>query len=456
MTQTQSKQTPSLVSVDRSSRGALSARATPVANTERAQATKRSTGEEATLSEDGAFDGFVFEEAGAAVAASPTREPAAQPVTRSSAPRSEPASRKEAPSSANVVVLTAATEAPKVAAPSTPAGVVNDVAKAPEAVDDRPKDPATEPASTAATSVSGRGDLELRAKLNQKEADLLALRGELSARDRLLLELNNTSLEIERSRFELSELLEQHTLLLSEARERIRALEAEKEANEKRIADMKAAFRGSEANWKRKLESELESLKIEHAAELAAHASAHATKLEQVGRSHAAEVERLFATHAAADEDAKTKHAEALKKAEAASNQALANVIAKYSKKVRSLQEVQEQALAKAAASHAATLEAAVAAAASDKATMIAEAESAQRAAQGELTTALGTIQFLERTQASQAERIARQESRIVTLEESLRLATERADAGEETLASLRRTLATGLSLLNPRTPEES
>jgi chromosome segregation ATPase len=332
---------------------------------------------------------------------------------------------------------------------------VNDVAKALEAVDDRSKDPG-EPASTAATSVSGRGDLELRAKLNQKEADLLALRGELSARDRLLLELNNTTLEIERSRFELSELLEQHTLLLSEARERIRALEAEKEANEKRIADMKAAFRGSEANWKRKLESELESLKIEHAAELAAHASAHATKLEQVERGHAAEVERLLATHAAADEDAKTKHAEALKKAEAASNQALANVIAKYSKKVRSLQEVQEQALAKAAASHAATLEAAVAAAASDKATVIAEAESAQRAAQGELTTALGTIQFLERTQASQAERITRQESRIVTLEESLRAATERADAGEETLASLRRTLATGLSLLNPRTPEET
>lgn len=447
MAQTQSKPTPNLVSVDRSGRVPIAVRvADGVIESSRAEAIKPAPREESAGSDDGVFDGFVFEEAGALVASTPTRESSVQSLKRGPDSGQEPVGRV-APT---VAAMTAAVAPVPKAAAHAPVAVVPVTAKKAEetqpAAEEPTKHPSVEP---TALGPAGRGDLELRAKLNQKEAEMLVLRGELSARDRSLLELSNRSLEIERSRIDLSEQLEINTQVLKEATDKIRAQEADKEATAKRIESMRAGFRRNEDDWKRKSAAERESLKSAHATEVAELIAAHETKLEQLERKSAAEVERLHAVRMAAEGEASEKHSEAIKNAEAAHNKALSNAVSMYTKKVRALQQVQEKALADATASHAAAMEAALAGAASDKASIIAEAETAHRATQNELAVALTTVQFLERTQASQSERCARQEAHIATLVEALQRATEKADAAAETLATVRRALGAGLSLLN-------
>jgi len=465
MTQPQSKQ-PILVSVDRNSKASGTVRVADAGlEADRAQVTKPAAAEAVNGSKAEMFAGFVFEEVGSPQPAASALQSVRRGMESEVAPKQVADTATPSGAAAPMAKLSvkpvsvpvAATPAPANSNPapanSNPAPANSNEEKRARQ-DEQPKPTATETTAGVSTNTATRGDLDLRARLNQKESELLSLRSEISARDRQLLDLNNNMLEVERSRIELGEQLEQHALRLDESKIKLRALEVDKEAAAKRIEEMNAGFRRSAENWKRKNEAEFEALKSAHATELGEQAAAHATKLENLERAHAAELTRLRAATATSQQETAEKHSEAIKNMEAASNRALSNAVAAYTKKIRALRELQEKALANTITSDAAALEAALAAAASEKAGALAEAESAHRATQGELSAAQATAQFLERTQATQAERIARQDSAIAGLEDELKRATARADAAVETLANLRRAFGAGLKLLNGATDD--
>lgn len=484
MTQALSKQSPSLVVVNRNSKVPASSRAPDdVAELGRGEPVTPAVGDAIPVSD--AFAAFVFEEVSGTGPLAPAREPAPPPPPRNTetqtdlaaalpravnansaapAPRTSVAPKTVARASSTPVTATSPVSTPATSPVTAPAmvqvsaPVTSQVsAAAPQlSREPEPKPPVSEvrpssvaPATTATQPASVRADLDLRAKLNQKEAELLALRGELSLRDRLVLDLNNASLEIERSRTELSEQLEQTHTQLADTLAKLKTFEADKEVMAKRIEDMKLALRRSEDGWKRKNEADLSALRAEHATQLAELAAVHTAKLERIEQEKSEEIARLHVSYGAAADEAKEKHAEAIRSVETASSKALANAVSSYTRKLRALQDMQEQAMSKAALADAAKLEAAMAVATSDKASALAEADSALRAAQNDLAATRTTVEFLQGAHAGQLERVAQQEAKIGALEEALRRETARAVAAADTLVNLRRAFAAGLNLLN-------
>ncbi len=436
MTQVQTKRTTSLRSVNRMEEPLIDTTAVG----------ERGVKPHAT--DDTTLDAFVFEEVGAMAAASPKKQPAPQ------AGRSDVSATVERDTSPGGTQKLGALPAPPLLpnfgtrpaeVPASAAGPDDATAKSSDAREEMVSNQPLTPSRL----LLGRNDLELRGKLNQKESELLAVRDELSLRERSLLELNDKLLEVERSRLALGEKLEESAHRLEAANDNIRAQQADKEATEKHIAELKVSFRRHEELAKRKGQQELDKVRAELTAELAKQATLHESKVEQLTRNHAAEAERLQLERALAEEQTAEQHSEALKKVEATGNQAISRATAAYAAKVRSLEDIHARGLEKAAAYHSATLDAALSTAASEKAQLLAEAESTLRSTQGDLASAVANTQFLERMQTNQATRIARQEARVASLEEALANTTAKADTAAETLASLRTTLSAGLSLLN-------
>ncbi len=448
MTQSQVKQPVTLVSVDRSrsTRAPAGVRVADGDPDAGGVVHTRAAADDHVGGSGAPGDGFVFEEAGL-----PAPSPTVREVTRTSVrPGTEltrsarvPAADSVAEPSVVALVTAPSQKASTPSAASEPAATTS-VAKAEEA-STADRSPSVSPPNSEAS----RRDLELRTQLHRKDEELLAQRTEINARDRKLLELNTRLLEFERARTDLADRMGEQAVLLRAAGDQIRAMEAEKEANAKRMVEIKTLFRRSEDSLKRKSENDLVLLRTAHGAELADVTAAHATKLEQLNAAHATELARLSAARTASEEEMTAKHSAATKAAESAATLSLSNAISSYSRKVRGLQEAQDLALSRTTAAHATALEAARAVVAADKESALADAESTLRTTQNELSELQTTLQFLERGHATQADRIVQLQSTVAALEERLRRADERLEADADMLGRVRQALGAGLSLLN-------
>jgi len=194
------------------------------------------------------------------------------------------------------------------------------------------------------SGMSSRDYLDLREQLNRKDKELLALRDEVTQRDRHLLDASDRSLQLERTQAELHDNLAASQRSLEDAQTKIRAYEVDREAVSKRLEDFRGRLTRSEDKAKR-VEDELELLKVSSAQELSNLEAESAQASEASERAAAAELQNARNAHAAALADLEARAQKELADANSARESALATLRHSQDRELADLRSTHELTL---------------------------------------------------------------------------------------------------------------